>query len=170
MSCNCDENPLILPIGPQGEQGPTGPIGPQGTTGEQGPIGLPGAQGPPGEAGNIMSFSFKYQNNVSPDFPNRTIGYFRFPGTTAFGTPLSVKAIINTTLDSRNSATVILRNVTSNIIVASALVEVPLNTTIISLTIEDIFPATEAIFKIELILGNTYYSGEAVLYSLDLSI
>lgn len=27
MSCNCEENPLILPIGPQGEPGPIGTAG-----------------------------------------------------------------------------------------------------------------------------------------------
>lgn len=174
MSCNCDENPLILPIGPQGEQGPTGPIGPQGITGSQGPIGLTGAQGIPGEASNSIQFSYNYKNTATsfePGYsPNTLVGYFRFPGTTAFGTPLSVKAIVSSTIIGHNSIDIIITNVNSSLAIASAVINSDLTTAIIPLSIINPFPTTEAVFRIDLSVDYIYTPARLTLHSLDLSI
>lgn len=168
MSCNCDENPLILPIGPQGEQGPTGPIGPIGLTGPQG---IPGIQGP---AGNSIEFSYNYKNIASTlegGTPSIVLGYFRFPGTVSFGTPATVKSVIYSTLGHSDSFTLRLRDFTNaNAIVASYTGNTLTTPIICPLTISGTFPTAESVFKLELEITTPLAVGSVTVYAFDISI
>lgn len=169
MSCNCDDNPLILPIGPQGEQGPTGPVGPQGI---QGPI---GPQGPAGPAGNSIEFAFNYLNTASTyevgDISVIT-GYFRFPGTVSFGTPATAKVVVSSYLTGHNTGTITIKNVTAgNVDVLATTIATNLTTSIQSLTLIGTYPTAEAVFRIDLeITDPLLYNNSITLHSLDISV
>lgn len=168
MSCNCDENPLILPIGPQGEQGPVGPIGPQGLTGPQG---IQGIQGP---AGNSIEFNYTYGNTASTFEGGNSsivIGYFRFPGTVSFGTPATVKSVIYSTLGHSASFILRLRDFTnSNALVASYTGNTLTTPIICPLTVSGSFPTAESVFKLELEITTPLEIGSVTVYALDISI
>jgi hypothetical protein len=171
MSCNCDENPLVLPVGAQGEQGPVGPAGPAG------PIGPQGTQGPAGIVGGTLEYSYNYGNIVGTgegSASNINVAYFRFPGTVSFGTPSSVKAVVSGTMIFPDAVNIIVRDVTNNVIVAAVYGIVPLvtpsvvNVPIISGT----FSTSEVVFRLEYSIsgGNPYIESTAFIYSLDITI
>jgi len=171
MSCNCDENPLILPIGPQGEQGPVGPTGPAG------PIGPQGIQGPAGIVGGTLEYSYNYGNivgNGEGDASNINVAYFRFPGTVSFGTPSSVKVVVSGEMIPPDDVNIIVRDVTNNVIVAATYGIVPafapsvVNVPIISGT----FSTSEVVFRLEYSIssGNPYLPSIAYIHSLDITI
>lgn len=170
MSCNCDENPLILPVGAQGEQGPTGPVGPIGLTGPQG---IPGIQGP---AGNSIEFIFLTQETYVSTFENgfqvsNIAGYFRFPGTVAFGTPAAIKAILTSVIDPDNPGLLKLRDVTNNVDLASYNVTSNLTNQIVSLTVLNPFPTAEAVIRIDMSVTNDIFNlSRFYLHALDITI
>ena len=173
MSCNCDENPLILPIGPQGEQGPVGPVGPAGPTGATGP------QGPPGIVGGTLEYSYNYNNavgNGEGDATNTVVSYFRFPGTVSFGTPSVIRAVISGQMFPPDYVNIVITDVTnSNTVVANALNIVPASYTIPNIVnvpiVAGTFPTAEAVFKLEYSISPaTYLPSIAFIHSLDISI
>ena len=173
MSCNCDENPLILPTGPQGEQGPTGPIGPIG------PIGPAGAQGLPGLVGGTLEYSFNHNNivgNGEGDATNIIVSYFRFPGTVSFGTPSVIRAVVSGEMSPPTDVNIVITDVTnSNTVVAAVYGAVPTSFTIPNIVnvpiLAGTFPTAEAVFKLEYSISPaTYFPSVAFIYSLDISI
>jgi hypothetical protein len=170
MSCNCDENPLILPIGPQGEQGPVGPVGPIGLTGAQ------GEQGIRGPAGNSVEFIFNsletFVTTYEPGYrPSYIAGYFRFPGTIAFGTPATIKAILTSVMDHDNPGLLKLRDVTNNVDLASYNVVSNLTNQIVSLPILTTFPTAEAVIRIDMILtDDSFNPSRFYLHALDITV
>ena len=101
MSCNCDGNPLILPIGPPGINGTNGVDGKDGKDGANGAPGIPGINGTNGTNGvsgyKGMHFIYNYNNRAEgpgSESDDIYLGYFRFPGTGTFPNTITVKAVV----------------------------------------------------------------------------
>lgn len=173
MSCNCDENPLILPTGPQGEQGPEGPVGPAG------PIGPIGPQGLPGIVGGTLEYSYNSNNvvgNGEGDASNLIVSYFRFPGTVSFGTPSVIKAVVSGQMFLLTDVNIVITDVTnSNTIIAAVYGAIPASPAIPNIVnipiIAGTFPTAEAVFKLEYSISPaTYATSAATIHSLDITI